>query len=405
MTPDPTIDLDGTSHVVERDGDTWTLVLPRSLAPVRDTAELDLLAHDDDLLVPCRVSCTVDTVVLHLTGGDGVVPWSAVPAMPRADRLRALMNVGACADLLDRGYAVVLHPDNLLVDRNLRPRLLYRGLRGVMPPRDADEQHLLRQYQALVLSTLDPKASYPVLAAGALTLRRGSRFEQAVVGAGSVAELTAYLAQCLDETVAEDRDRLVRVSRRGHAAFRHATVWLGVVAIAAGAVAGWATFVRAPFDARMLEADRQFVVLDYDGVIETLRPVPEDRLPLTQRYTLAFSYLRGAGLSEEQRAAVENGLSMRAERDVLTYWVHVGRGEIDRALDLAKGLNDVDLVLYALTLLQEQVAADPTLTGAQREARLTELEASYDEYLAARTAAVQEGAAGDGPAGDAGSTP
>lgn len=400
MRTDTTIELEGTEHVVEQDGDTWTLVLPRSLAPVRDPAELDLLAHDDDRLLPCRTTCTSDTVTLHLTPGDGLVPWSEVLAMSRAERLRALVNVGACAGLLERGYAVVLHPGNVLVDRNLRPRLVYRGLRGVMPPREADEPHLLRQYQALVLSTLDPRTPYATLVAGALTLRRSSRFEQAVVRAGSVADLAAYLTRCYDEAVADERDRLVRVSRRAHTAARHAAVWLGVVALAAGAVAGWATFVRAPFDARMLEADRRFVVMDYDGVIETLRPVPEEQLPLTQRYALAYSHLRGAGLSEEQRAAVENTLSMRAERDVLTYWVQVGRGELAKALDLAQGLNDVDLVLYALTLLQEQVAADPDLTGAEREARLAELEASYDTYLERRTAAVEEGRAADVDAPD-----
>lgn len=388
-----TIELDGVPYPVDKSADGWTIELRRSVAPVRDAAELDVLAHGHDALMPCRVTTDDDTVTLHLTPGGGSVEWAEVRRMPRADRLRALVNAGACADLLDRGYAVLLHPANLVVDRNLRPRLGYRGIRGVMPPRAAGRDDLLRQYQALVLSTMDPKASYADLLDGAQTLRRGNEFERTVVAAVTTRDLVRYLTGLYDETTGREAETLVRVGRRSHTAFKHAAVWLGVVALGAGAVAGWDTFVRAPFDARMLEADRQFVAMDFDGVIETLRPVAHDRLPLTQRYELASSYLRGTNLSDDQRAAIENALSLNSERDFLTYWVHVGRGDLDDALDLAKGLDDLDLVLYALTLQQEQARSGTGLSGTEREERLAELQSAYDTYAETRAAAL----AGDEP--------
>ncbi len=395
------LELDGVPCVLETGGDEWRLVLRHSLVPVRHRAELDLLAHDDDSLLPCRVSDGEDEVTLHLAPGEGMVEWAQVTRMPRADRLRALANVRACVTLADRGYAVLLDPGNLLVDRNLRPRLAYRGIAGVMPPRGDGPRHLLRQYQALVLATMDRGQSFTELVDGTLTLRRANAFERAVVAAGSVDELVDYLTRLYDETAADDRARLVRVSRRAHAGFRHAAVWLGVLALGTTAVAGYALFVQAPFDARMLEADSRYVAGDYEGVIETLRPVDQERLPLTQRFALATSYLRNANLSEAQRAAVENGLSLSSERDFLSYWVQVGRGELEDALDRAKGLDDVDLVLYALTLLQEQVRADGALSGSEREARLDDLQSEYDRYLQARDSAVDGGADGEDAGGGA----
>lgn len=397
MADEARFELDGVPCVLDTSGDEWVLRLRHSLVPIRHRAELDLLAHDDHVLVPCRVTDDEDQVSLHLAPGDGTVEWEQVTRMPRADRLRALVNIRACVLLADRGYAVLLHPGNLLVDRNLRPQLLYRGLAGAMPP-SGDDRHLLRQYQALVVATMDPGQSFTELLDGSLTLRRANGFERRVVAAGSVDELVAYLTVLHDETVARDRATVVRVSRRAYTAFRHAAVWLGVLALGAAAVAGYAVFVQAPFDARMLEADNRYIAQDYEGVIETLRPVAEDRLPPTQRYALATSYLRNANLSEAQRVAVENGLSLSSEKEFLSYWVQVGRGELDDALDRAKGLDDVDLVLYALTLLQEQVRSDGSLGGSEREARLDDLQSEYDRYLQARASVDDDGTTDAGEA-------
>lgn len=390
--PHPGITLDGVTHdLVPVDGG-WQLMLPRAVVPVRDPAELGLLEHAHDTLVTCRVACDEDVVTLLLTPAADAADWSRVQRLPRADRLRALVAAAACTRLVERGYTTVLAPENLVVDRHLGARVLYRGLLGVMPPVRLDPRDVLAQYQALVLCTLDPRQSYAVLVAGAARLRRGTAFERAVTGAASVDELVAVLAEAHDATAEEDAARLVRVGRRSHRAFRHATAWLGVVAIGAGAFAAHDAFVRAPFDARMLEADARFIARDFEGVIETLRPVAADALPTTQRYVLASAYLRGSGLHDDQRAAIENNLSPSSDRDFLTYWVLVGRGDLEDALDLAKGQNDVDLVLYALTLLEEQVGADTSLSGTERQERLTALRAEYDTALASRTSAIDEGA-------------
>lgn len=391
MAAETTFDIDGVNYTVDRREPEWELTLRRSLVPVRHEVDLDLLAHEEDGLLPCRISTTADSVTLHLTPEPGLIDWSAVLNRPRADVLRALINVADCARLVDRGYAVVLHPANLVLDRNLRPRLLYRGLAGVMPPQAMGADQVLRQYQALAIAAFSSRTSYDELVTGALVLRRASAFDRRVLDCGSVAELRDYLIERYDEVTARDDATLVRVTRRSYRVFRHATIWLAVIAVVAVAATVRTTFVAQPFQERLLTADMHYVKLDHDGVIETLSSVPVDRLPATQRYELAISYLRSANLSEDQKAAVQNTLSITGDEAVLTYWVQIGRGQLEEALDNAKGLNDTDLILYAITLLQEQVGADPSLSGTDREARLKELQGQYDEYWEVRNAAVEDG--------------
>lgn len=393
MTDEMTFAIDGVPYTAYRQDAEWELSLRRSLVPVRNEGDLDLLAHHQDGLVPCRVSCEEDSVTLHLRPVAGSVPWSQVVRNPRAEVLRALMNVGDCTRLLDRGYAVVLDPGNLMADRNLRVQMMYRGLAGVMPPRTMDIAYVLRQYQALAISAFSTKASFVDLVEGAMDLRRGNDYEQRVLACGSVDELVDYLAELYDETSARDTASLVRVNRRAHTLFKHASIWLAVVAVVASVAAVRTTFVTAPFQERLLTADMHYVKHDFDAVIETLAPVSIDDLPVTQRYELASSYLRGANLTEDQKDSVENTLSITGDEAVLSYWVQIGRGQLDDALDNAKGLNDVDLILYAITLLQEQVGADTSLTGTERETRLDELQTEYDKYFETRSTAVAEGSA------------
>lgn len=393
--------LDGTRVTRVPGPDGWTFSLGRAAVRTRTEGALDLLTHDHDGLLPCAVTEAEDAVTLHLTVGPALREWRAVARLPRTERLRALANVGALASLVDRGITVLLHPDNLVVDRDLRPRLAYRGIVGAMPPQDQDDSALLRQLQALVLWTADPEADFDELLEGAMELRGGSELERAVLAAPSVAALVDLLLEMHDDEAAVDAARLVRVDRRSYRLFRLATVWLGVLVVVLGTVAGYHQLVRAPAADRLLDASTEFVQGDYDGVIEVLRPVDAADLPATQRYELATAYLRRTNLSTDQRSVVQNTLAVSADPDVLDYWIEIGRGQIDQALDTAQGLDDLDLVLYALTLLQEQVRADATLSGAERESRLRELQEQYDGYLEERSTLL----GGDTPGGESSATP
>jgi type VII secretion protein EssB len=282
----------------------------------------------------------------------------------------------------------MLHPENLVVDRNLRVKVAYRGLAGVMPPKDMDDEHFLRQYKALVLSTFDKKAPFSSLFDGSITLKRTNAFEREVQQHSTVTELANYLTTVYDQQIAKESKALVRVGRRSHRAYKIVAIWASVLALAGMGGVAYYTFYYGPHQERLLSADAAFVTKNYQSVIQILAPESFDTLPAAQRYELAYSYLYGTTLTEQQQATILNNMSINSAPDFLRYWIWLGRGDLEGALDTAKGLNDVDLILYAITLLQEQVRADSRLSGTDREARNKELQSQYDQYLKQRTDAI-----------------
>ena len=55
-------------------------------------------------------------------------------------------------------------------------------------------------------------------------------------------------------------------------------------------------FIQNPFKEKLLQADTAFIKVDYSKVIDELEGISPKSLPNTQKYELAYSYIRGAGI-------------------------------------------------------------------------------------------------------------
>lgn len=108
-------------------------------------------------------------------------------------------------------------------------------------------------------------------------------------------------------------------------------------------------------------------------------------MPNTQKYELAYSYIQGLEFSSEQKKVILNNVTLKSDELYLTYWIQVGRNRFEEALDIAKRINDSDLILYALTQEIKQVREDGNLSGKDRESKLNTLESEYKKYWDSRS--------------------
>ena len=92
-----------------------------------------------------------------------------------------------------------------------------------------------------------------------------------------------------------------------------------------------------------------------------------------------------ATISSEQKKVILNNVTLKSDELYLTYWIQVGRNRFEEALDIAKRINDSDLILYALTQEIKQVREDGKLSGKDRESKLNTLESEYKKYWDSRS--------------------
>lgn len=390
MAEQISINFEKKEFLFEKEAAKWQLSLKQSEVEVQEAKELLLLEMAEPKLLPCKVSWQEDSVDFTYQIERDDQSFYQVKHLPKAEKIRAAWNLLTVQNLLSLPLTFFIAPENIVFDRNLQPKIAYRGLKGKMSPKDLDTDGLLRQYQALVIALFEEKVSFEELYDGQLEIFKGSEFATTIQQAKDFNAIEAYLADLYQKTVSYNQKTFRTVKKRNYRIFQQASIWVSALAVLLLIPLAYFLFFKVPFQDKMLATDTSFLKKDYDTVISKLETVKTNKIPYTQKYELAYSVVQGATLTEKQKTAIYNNLSLKSSEDYLTYWVNIGRGDFDDALDIAKNLEESDLILYGIAQKIEQVRSSSKLTGSEKEEKITKLQEDYKKYQDERNKSIQE---------------
>ncbi len=368
--------------------DVWTLRLSRSFV----SAPLDslrLLTKPYPGFLDVTVAEDADDLIVSAQPPERGYTFDQVKAMGRSDKLRFALNAHQLAGALRLSVSFFLAPENLFITKNLEPFLAYRGLPGVMPLDAVTPEDFKRQLTCLVVA-LFSEQTYANLYAGGLETSQLAPLLDQIRQADSLKVIQDLLEEAYTEAKAKEDATLVLVPKRRFRFYRLLSYWGLGLAFLVLVPLGYLLFVRGPHQTLLLAADSRYVAQDYSGVIDQLENVSLNDLPTTQKYELAYSHIQSLDLSDKQREVVLSALSLKSDQRYLDYWIQIGRGESQEAIDLAKQLDDSDLVLYAISQRMAFVRNDSSLSGDERESQLDSLQKDYDAYWKNRSSALYE---------------
>src|SRR5699024_10290165 len=120
---------------------------------------------------------------------------------------------------------------------------------------------------------------------------------------------------------------------------------------------------------------------EYSSVIDTLHKSNHEKMPRIVQYELASSYIVNESLTEEQRKNIQGNITLQSDKRYFLYWIDIGRGNYQEAIDTARVLEDRDLIVFSLLKQREYVKTDPSLSGKEREDELKQIQQEIDEYM------------------------
>ncbi|MGT2666616.1 type VII secretion protein EssB [Streptococcus rifensis] len=366
-----------------------TLIQKRSDLQLQDLSRLSLLAFDHPLLLTQAISWDEDSVYYEFRLPETSVTWEELREQPISERLRILNNVLAFHELLDLELTFYLSPDNIHLDGNGIPRLFYRGLKNQQPPFDMTDLIFLRQVKSLIISQFS-EHEFNTLYLGGLEAVNETAFIIQIKEAKDLEDLKDLLRREYTQTKSKENETYQRVPRTQFRLYRQLTFTLGALTVLFAIPLVYLGLIRGPFQDKMLQADTAFLKVDYSDVVTTLEDVQVGRLPKTQKYALAYSYVQLLDLSYESKQNILNNISLISDQKYLDYWIYDGRGEFDQSLDLARQLEDYQLIIYALDQKITQVRNDQSLDGETREEQLKTLEAEFEQYSKMRTDLLEQ---------------
>ena len=241
---------------------------------------------------------------------------------------------------------VYLHPQNIYVSGN-DVRLIHYGVSHILAPQVFNQERYLKVYKALVASILLPKVDFELAVEG---LDECHRLEQ------------------------KNKESKVQVNKKQWRALVVGAIVLAVATLTLGFFTYKSYSRDLPLKNAVIDAQAAFMSTDYDKAIDILEPYGINRLPKSAKYVLATSFVKLDNLNSEQMEAVLNTITQSSDETILNYWIYLGRGDLEKALDVAQNIGDTQLILHAYTNLYEKVKADTKMSGSDKQKKLDEYE-------------------------------
>lgn len=354
--------------------------ISRADISTQDLDDLMLLQLKNDLFLPVKLDWQED--VLKMKSELPVGYFAAeVREQNKSQKLKLLMNLLPLQRILADGrITTFVHPNNIYLDYNGNPKLIYRGIVGLMPGTTPSNQELLRQLKCLA-GYLFTKYSFDDLYNGLLPeISKQSSFLRDLLAIDDFATLEQFLTTTYAKLSAEEKRKEIKVSRKKFTLFKQLALWLGIALILTLIPLGYLLISKVPTDTAFLNANRDFLAQNYDKTITDLEHVKISKLGKTQKYELAYAYVQGKGFDNTQRKNIMKNITLQSDSNYLDFWIMDGRGDLDDALSTAKQLQDSNLIMYALLEKMDSVKNDKKLDVTKQEQQLEKLQKEYDKY-------------------------
>lgn len=374
------ITIDDLELQFEIEKQAWRMSLAKSQTKVSEVSQLALIKEPSEYFVPVDIQDDGDAFrfLFHIPYRGK--RWEDIAALNRNDKLRLLLNIARFQACLETRTSFFLHPDNLVFDDNLMPKLVYRGIRHYVPPFEIDKEVFLLQYKCLAVALFSKKYTFDELYSGSLKQAKDSEFERKIGAAESLEQFIEYLDSEYAREQAQTEKTMVLVPKKRFALFKRMAVSLLVLSVLLAIPLVYFSIVKTPYQESLLEAHRHFLAADYGQVIEELKDIDPEKLPEQAKYILAYAYVKTEKLSEDQKTAIMNNISLKSDQSYLLYWIYNGRGNFEKTLDLAKYIDDPQLIMYAIIKQIEQAKNDPNLSGSERDEFVRSLQKELNEY-------------------------
>ena len=292
------------------------------------------------------------------------------------ERLSLAQKMASLMDFKTDFRIPYIHPENIIIFGG-NVQMLHFGIEQLLAPRTYDEAFYLASYKALIISILVPKVDFELAVHGLDAIK--DKVAQDILSLESVAAVNCYIAEKYAKLSEESAKNNLLVNKRRWKSLLIGGAVLAVATLALSFTTYQSMFNEGPLKSAVIVAQSNFMRKDYSETVESLKNYGAESLPKEAKYILAASYVRLDSLSDKQKEVILNTITESTDDTILNYWIYLGRGRFEKALDVAQNIGDTQLILHAYTNLYESVKANVNMNGSEKQKKLEEYEKKIKE--------------------------
>ncbi|MFD9628296.1 type VII secretion protein EssB [Peribacillus muralis] len=365
------------AHMV-KDDSGYIFVFQRANLSMQDPLELQLI-HEADPVLKKHIEVTEDEVQIRVNSPASFFDFSS--AREKNVLVRWLTSYQVVKKVryhqLTRLMLAVC-PENIVFDSSLSPHFLHYGVRDSLPPYEQNQDVLFQETKALISALVDGQQSFEEYLHYHQTLKLSNEV-QSIWAAGTWDELSAVIQTRIDALEKEEK-AFVHIPEKKWKTARYSLVGMVIALVPLLFFTIYTLFFSQPRHAAYVESGESFLKQNYSEVIDRLENYNPKKMPYVVQYELAKSYVTYEPLEGAGRKNVENAITLQTDSQYLLYWIYIGRGENEDAIDLARIMEDRELIMYGLINQKEQIKLDDKLSGEEKETQLKEVDTELSQY-------------------------
>ncbi|KAA0955572.1 type VII secretion protein EssB [Sporosarcina sp. ANT_H38] len=273
---------------------------------------------------------------------------------------------------------LIVCPENMVYSKGMTPVFIYFGVTESLPPFRNNIERVWLETRAAVAAAVDGSFTYEEFLKYNEVLELNETCAK-VMGIADSRSLLDYIEQQL-ELLDEKEKGFVKLPRKKWKTTKWLSIGLGVLLIPALLFTIIYFIHEKPKNEAYIDSHEYFLERNYSQVVTVLSPYSIKSMPYVMLYELAHSFVTNERLDEEQKKNVLSNITLQTDSDYLKYWIYLGRGEAANAVDLARSMEDGELITFGLLKRREEIQADQKLTGEEKQYLLEEIDREVEEY-------------------------
>ncbi|KMJ58372.1 membrane protein [Bacillus sp. LL01] len=374
--------------VLTKEGETVKLVFQKERIKLEEAKEI-LMLQEVNHSIHKKIQETEDelTIIYHIPPA-----FSSFSQMKRKEEKSRWIFASQLIKSVKYHSLSRLHllvcPENMVMDESLTPYFLHYGVMESLPPYEKDQEKLWQETKAVIATAIDRKFTFQEYLKLSQTLEL-SKIAKSIMNAKDEEELLAIIRKGI-KRLEEKEKQIIHLPQKKWKLTKFASIGLLILFIPTVVLAVYSLLFAQPKQAAFIQSSEYFLKNEYSQVVNTLSGYEPANMPRVVQYKLATSYIINESLNEDQKDTLQNRITLQSDRQYYLYWIHIGRGEAEQALDIARSLEDSEIILYALLKYKEQIRAQNDLTGEEKQNQLKEIQDEIDEYAQAIKALEEE---------------
>ncbi|MFJ9386885.1 type VII secretion protein EssB [Peribacillus sp. NPDC101481] len=367
-----------TEAAMMKDDNGHLFVFQRAKLSMQDPLELQLIHEADDALQK-HIEVTEDEVQIRVNPPASFFVFSkAKDKNPLSRWLSSYQILKKIRNHELSRLQLVVCPENIVFDSSLAPYFLHYGVKDSLPPYEHNQDELFKETKATISALVDGQYTFEEYLLYHKTLKLSSE-SQSILATGTWDELSTVIQNRIEDLEKEEK-AFVHIPEKKWKTGRY-TLWGTVIVLVPLLLFTiYTLFFSQPKQEAYVESGESFLKQKYSEVIDRLENYDPKKMPYVVQYELAKSYVAYEPLDDVRKKNVENAITLQTDSQYLLYWIYIGRGMSEDAIDLARIMEDRELIIYGLVNLKEQIKLDDNLSGEEKETQIKEVDTELSQY-------------------------